>query len=60
MHDAVEALPSSSIWVSNGHTGEMGVTGHADSTQTTCLQGHAGSPLLSFHSSVYARATPHI
>lgn len=60
MYDAAEALPQSSMWVSDGHMGKMGVTGHADSTQTTCLQGHAGSSLLSFHISVYARAAPHI
>lgn len=40
--------------------GKMGVMGHADNTQTTCLQGHAGSSLLSFHIHVFTRATQHI
>lgn len=60
MYNGPEAFPQSSMWVRDGCLGKMGVMGHADSTQTTCLQGHAGYSLLSFHISVYARATPHI
>lgn len=60
MHDAAEVLPQSFMWVRDRHMGKMGVMGHADSTQTTCLQVHAGSSFLCFHISVYARRTPHI
>lgn len=60
MYDAAEAFPQNSMWVRDERLAKMGVMGHADSTQTTCLQGHAGYSLLSFHISVYARTTPHI
>lgn len=65
MDDAVEAFrgplwPTSAVRVRGGGTGKMGVMGHADNTQTACLQGHAGSSLLSFHIHVFTRATQHI
>lgn len=42
-----EALPQSSMWVSYGHMRKRwGSRDTKDSTQTTCLQGHAGSSLL--------------
>lgn len=34
------------VCVRDGGTGRMGVMGHADNTQTTCLQGHAGPSLF--------------
>ena len=52
--------PPSAVWVRDGASDKMGVMGHADNTQTTCLQGHAGSSLPSFHIHVFTRATQHI
>ena len=52
--------PTSAMWVRDGGTGKMGVMRHADNTQTTCLQGHAGSYLPSFHIHVFTRATQYI
>lgn len=52
--------PTSAVWVRDGGTGKMGVMGHADNTQTTCLQGHAGSSLFSFHIHVFTKTTQYI
>lgn len=60
MDNTAEAFPETATWVRDRGIVKIGVIGHADNTQTTCLQGHAGSSPLSFHISVCTRATQHI